>query len=55
MLSERRTDLARLVGQAIGFLFDEIRISIHPCCGPVLDLDDPDSRRADSDDVDFVD
>ena len=53
-LAERRSDLARLVRHAVSFLRHYVRVRVHPLRSPVFDLDDPNARRANCDDVDFI-
>ena len=52
--AERRTDLACLIRHPVGFRLDEGSVLRNPSCGPMFDFDDPDTRRADRDDVDLV-
>ncbi len=53
-LAEGRSDLARLIGYAVSFLGQNVRVRVYPLRGPVFDLDDPNAWRANCDDVDFI-
>ena len=53
-LAQGRADLARLAGHPLRFPFHYYWIPSDPCRGPVFDLDDPDARWADDNDVNLV-
>ena len=52
--AQRGANLARLVRYPLGLAFHKLGIAIYPSRRPVLDLDDPNPRRADGNNVDFV-
>ena len=54
LLAQHRADLARFFRHALGFPFDDSNVSFDPGLGPVLDLNDLDSGRADGNYVDLV-
>jgi hypothetical protein len=53
-LAERRSNLARLIGYAVRFLHHNVRMTVRPLRGPVFDLNNPNARRANCDDIDFI-
>ena len=53
-LSERCSDLAGFVRHAVSFLRHKVRVHIYPLPRPVLDLYDPNARRANCDNVNFI-
>ena len=52
-LAKGRADLAGLVRDLVSLVFDRILVPIDPIRRPVLDLDHPQTRRADGDDIDL--
>ena len=52
--AQRGADPAGLVRDLVGFVRHHVRVGVDPLRRPVLDFDDPDARRADGDEIDFV-